>query len=73
MNYQSKISADIIDSDVKFAYYYCLEKVNSKKGEIMTKYSLWFGREYYIRLLNDLKLAEARVRNDIWATKSNSH
>jgi len=69
VNYPIEIPGSIDDDDVKFAYYYCLGKLNSKKKLLMTHYTLWFGREYYNRLLKDAKLAEEKVRNDIWIEK----
>ncbi|MGD8190519.1 hypothetical protein ACQCN2_11090 [Brevibacillus ginsengisoli] len=70
VDYPVEIPESINDADVKFAYYYCLGKINSKQETLMTQYSLWFGREYYYRLLKDAKLAEEKVRNDIWVVKA---
>lgn len=73
VNYPVDIPKSIIDTDVKFAYYFCLGKINSKKAEQMTQYTLWFGREYYNRLFNDAKLSEEKIKNDILTTKTSSH
>jgi len=70
VNYPAEIPGSINDVDVKFAYYYCLGKLNSKKETVMTHYTLLFGREYYNRLFKDTKLAEEKVRNDIWIAKA---